>query len=124
MTVEKLRGFVADQAAKILEMDDTRLMLQVEGATPELGRRRTDRPTPYLIELQFQEIQVASERREEASDTRTLCHVSIRPTRERDRRRDNSDQRVRQLLGSLKAYLMAQDYARPDADGQPGTAAP
>ncbi|MCY2992756.1 MAG: GGDEF domain-containing protein, partial [Planctomycetota bacterium] len=124
VTVEKLRGFVADHAAEILEMEDTRLTLQVEGLPPELSRRSTDRPTPYLIELQFQEIQVPSERREEASDTRTLFQVAIRPKRERDRRRDDSDERVRQLLGSLKAYLMAQDYVSPDADGQQNTSAP
>lgn len=118
VTAEKLRGFVADQAAEIVSMDENRLSLQIEDAIPGPGRRGGDRATPYLLEIEFQEIQVPSDRREEASDTRTLCQVAIRPKRERDRRRDTTEERARQLLVSLKAYLMAQDYVCSDGDRQ------
>jgi hypothetical protein len=44
----------------------------------------------------------------------------IRPKRQRDRRRKDALERARQILASLKSYLMAQDHSanqpRPDAD--------
>jgi hypothetical protein len=35
--------------------------------------------------------------------------VTIRPRRDRDRRRDAAMEKARRLLGSLKSYLMARE---------------
>jgi hypothetical protein len=40
-----------------------------------------------------------------------VVHVVVRPKRQRDRRRRDSIERARQLLVSLKSYLMAHDLA-------------
>lgn len=114
LTVEKLRGFVSDQAAEILELHENRLTLQIDGQDPSLTRRASDRPTLYLVDLQLEERQLPVERRGGTSDLRTIIQVTIRPKRERDRRRGDVDERARQLLMSLKAYLMAQDYVHPN----------
>jgi hypothetical protein len=42
--------------------------------------------------------------------SRTLIHVVIRPQRARDRRQRDALERARQLLVSLKAYLVAQEF--------------
>jgi hypothetical protein len=40
-----------------------------------------------------------------------VIEVSIRPRRRRDRRRNNAVEQARQLLLSLKSYLMAHEKA-------------
>ena len=47
------------------------------------------------------------------SQLRTLVQITIRPKRQRDRRRNGAGERARQMFVSLKSYLMAQDYADP-----------
>jgi diguanylate cyclase (GGDEF)-like protein len=109
LAAEKLRGFVADHAAEILEVRDNRIALQVDGAELNPARRTNDRPTPFLIDMEFADLpwpeKVQSQR-----DTRTRVRIVIRPKRQRDRRQDATEERARQLLMSVKAYLMAEDW--------------
>ena len=46
----------------------------------------------------------------------TRMEVTIRPRRDRDRRREATVERARRLLGSLKSYLMARE---DDGKGAP-----
>jgi hypothetical protein len=46
--------------------------------------------------------------------TRSKIHVVIRPRRARDRRQGGAVARARQLLFSIKSYLMATDDAADD----------
>jgi hypothetical protein len=46
----------------------------------------------------------------------TVAHVTIRPKRRRNRRRDDQLDRAKLFLQSLKAYLMAKE---PEAAGEP-----
>ena len=47
------------------------------------------------------------------AELRTVVQITIRPKRQRDRRRNGADECARHLFVSLKSYLMAQDYAEP-----------
>jgi diguanylate cyclase (GGDEF)-like protein/PAS domain S-box-containing protein len=115
VTAEKLRGFVADHQAQLVKVDDDRVTLTIDSQFIPLLRRTTDRAVPFQIELTFYEKQLPVEGRQAQTALRTLIHVSIRPKRQRDRRLRDSIERARQLLASLKSYLMAQDYLMPDA---------
>jgi diguanylate cyclase (GGDEF)-like protein/PAS domain S-box-containing protein len=109
VAIEKLRGFVADQHAEIISVEDETIVLQVDGVHQPLLRRSSDRPVPYQIKLQFSEMRSALEGHPDSQSLRTLVRVSVRPKRNRDRRRADALERARQLLSSLKSYLMAQD---------------
>lgn len=113
LAVEKLRGFVFDQGAEIIEIAENAVTLQIDARSSPTMQRSSDRPTPFLIELRLEETHLAPERTPGTNASRTLAHVVIRPKRQRDRRRRNVVDRARQLLHSLKAYLMAQDYSEP-----------
>jgi len=113
VTAEKLRGFVADHHAEIVEIEDNRATLKIEGQDTLLMRRRNDRPVPFMIELTFDERPGVG-----GAQMRTLIHVVIRPKRQRDRRRTDAVERARQLLSSLKSYLMAHDYSETDGPTQ------
>ncbi len=114
VVAEKLRGFVADHHAEITAIDEEHIVLKIDGQNTGMLRRQNDRPVPFLCELKF------DEKQQESADSggkssRTLVFVSIRPIRNRDRRRRNVVERARQLVASLKSYLMAQDFAGSNA---------
>jgi diguanylate cyclase (GGDEF)-like protein len=116
VAIEKLRGFVNDQRAKIISIRDNRVELEMSSEMVSHNRRKADRPAPYRIELEFSE-----ERLERANNfglaagayAHTVAAVTIRPKRRRNRRRDEQLERARLIMQSLKAYLMAKEVAVP-----------
>jgi hypothetical protein len=112
VAVQKLRGFIADQNAKILKTDENEIELAVTDGSANLNRRAGDRATTFVIQLKL------SQKHFERSNTQgfasgkyvvTQIDVVIRPRRERDRRREATIDKARRLLGSLKSYLMARE---------------
>jgi diguanylate cyclase (GGDEF)-like protein/PAS domain S-box-containing protein len=118
VTAEKLRGFVADHHSEVVSITDDRVTLAIGAQDTPLIRRTSDRPVPFIIELTFGEQQRPVEGRPNTLAMCTLIRVLIRPKRHRDRRRRDATERARQLLVSLKSYLMATDDPEgfPDAD--------
>ena len=109
LAVEKLRGFVADHRANITSIRENEIRLEINDRQGPV-RRRDDRPVAFVVDLRFEEEQV---RRADADETapvtvsRTRIHVSIAPSKNRDRRRDDIGARAREVLTSLRSYLMA-----------------
>lgn len=108
VVVEKLRGFVADHHAQIVNVAENHVVLQIDGEQAPLLRRASDRPMPFVIELRFDEISAGQAGT--GKIVRTFAHVTIRPHRVRDRRRRDVRERAQRLLASLKSYLVAQDH--------------
>jgi diguanylate cyclase (GGDEF)-like protein/PAS domain S-box-containing protein len=112
VAVQKLRGFIADQEAKIVKTDDNELQLAITDNGPDGNRRSTDRAVTFLIHLKLS--QQHAERSIKRGFTsgphvETRLEVTIRPRRDRDRRREATVEKARRLLGSLKSYLMARE---------------
>jgi diguanylate cyclase (GGDEF)-like protein/PAS domain S-box-containing protein/putative nucleotidyltransferase with HDIG domain len=112
VAVQKLKGFIADQDAKIIKTNDTELQLLVNDGGAGAARRVDDRAIAFVIHLRL------SQRHAERSNSQgfaagsyveTRIAVEIRPRRDRDRRRDATVEKARRLLGSLKSYLMARE---------------
>jgi diguanylate cyclase (GGDEF)-like protein/PAS domain S-box-containing protein len=112
VAVQKLRGFIADQDAKIIKTNENELQLTVTGGHSRANRRATDRPVTFQIQLKL------SQQRAERANTQgfaagtyveTRIDVVISPRRDRDRRREATVEKARRLLGSLKSYLMARE---------------
>jgi diguanylate cyclase (GGDEF)-like protein/PAS domain S-box-containing protein len=110
LVVEKMRGFVADHHAQIVNVTENHLVLQIDGDQASLLRRATDRPMPFVIELRFTDSSALPAGTSTGKLVRTIAHVAIRPQRVRDRRRRDVRERAQRLLASLKSYLMAQDH--------------
>lgn len=115
IAIEKLRGFVTDQKAKIVSIRDTRVEMEITSESMGNYRRRGDRTSTFRVELEL------SEQRLEKTNTfglaagtyvHTVADVTIRPKRRRDRRRGDQAERARLLLQSLKSYLMANEPER------------
>lgn len=114
VAIEKLRGFVADHQAEILEIERNKISFQLGSTRGFLFRRSSDRNVPFLVDLEFSEI---TKTQKEGHGTR--IHVAIRPRRNRDRRREDVIDRARQLLSSLRAYLMASEDMEENLESQP-----
>jgi diguanylate cyclase (GGDEF)-like protein len=105
VTLEKLRGFIADHHAEVVSIDNSTVKILLDEDVKNANRRTSDRPVKFTMELQF-----TSHRRPEDSyggAGTTRIHVSVDPQRTRDRRRSDAADRARRLLVSLRAYLMA-----------------
>src|SRR5262249_55248825 len=112
VAIQKLRGFVSDQDAKITNTSERQLSMELTDQRATQNRRKTDRPITFAIDRKF------SQRHVERTNTsglaagkyvETRVHVTIRPRRDRDRRRDSTINKARSLLGSLKSYLIASE---------------
>jgi hypothetical protein len=118
VAIEKLRGFVADHKAELKSIEDSRILLNIFGDRSQKDRRRSDRQIPLVVELNFTEQRVrqsSSGTAASPSQTRTKIQVVMRPKRNRDRRQANAVTRARQLLASLRSYLMAiDDHSQTD----------
>ncbi len=122
VTIEKLRGFVADHHAEIESIDGDTVKLRIDGEKITLNRRTNDRSVAFQMELRLTE-----ENYEDAglhgAVRGTRIYVAIRPRRDRDRRRSDTVERARIVLSSLKSYLVAAETdpptaASPSADRQ------
>ncbi|HID78292.1 MAG TPA: diguanylate cyclase [Planctomycetaceae bacterium] len=117
IAVEKLRGFIADHQAKVLSIEGNRVRLLLNEQVGLL-RRRSDRPMKFLTEIEFEEETISrnsDSRLEAAPVSRTWIHVTVRPKRHRDRRRAHAAERTREVLLSLRSYLIATE-AQPTAE--------
>jgi diguanylate cyclase (GGDEF)-like protein/PAS domain S-box-containing protein len=111
VTVEKLRGFVADHNAEIITINAQLLVLNIDGDKLPASRRSTDRGVPYVVEIHFSEhVDTSDPRYGSAGKKVTILHTTIRPKRDRDRRVGTLQVRAQQLFSSLKAYLVAKEY--------------
>ena len=108
IVVEKLKGFIADHYAEVVPVDDRRVSLKIDVGDPSSLRRTSDREVSLVIDLEFDEVKGTGNGKGQGV-SRTLIHVAIRPQRGRDRRQRDVGDRARQLLGSLKSYLVAQE---------------
>ena len=111
MAIEKLRGFVADHQAKIVNIDGNRVRLEIDDRHPTRLRRLTDRPMTFCVDLRFEEERFQNEERDPTSGgvLRTRIRLSINPKKHRDRRRDDVSDRARDVLLSFRSYLMAAE---------------
>jgi diguanylate cyclase (GGDEF)-like protein/putative nucleotidyltransferase with HDIG domain/PAS domain S-box-containing protein len=115
VAVQKLRGFVCDQNAKILSTSQNQLSLELTDKLSSNNRRKTDREVTFTIDLLFSENHVERTNSQGTVVGRyveTHVDVTIRPRRDRDRRHNMTMGKARGLLGSLKSYLMVMEHER------------
>ena len=108
IAAQKLRGFVADNRVSITQVDGNHVQLAVEGSRG-LFRRWTHRRNALVVDLWFF---VPQQQDRGVSATRIRVRIALR--RPRERRRSEAMERSRQLLASLKAYLMASELSEAE----------
>jgi len=118
MTIEKLRGFVADHRATIVKIDGDHVQLETAEKDASRLRRLTDRPVAFLLDLRLEEERLQKQEGENAAQiVRTKITVVISLRKDRDRRRSDVAERAGRLLSSFRSYLMAN----PEEDSPTST---
>jgi len=113
VAVQKLRGFVSDQNAKILSTKQNEMSMELTDRLISANRRKSDREVAFTICLRFSEQHVRrtnSQGFAAGEYVETHVEVTIRPRRDRDRRHATTIAKARGLLGSLKSYLIAIEH--------------
>jgi diguanylate cyclase (GGDEF)-like protein/PAS domain S-box-containing protein len=122
IAVQKLRGFIADQNAEVVSVEENDLVLKLHDGRATFLRRSADRAS-LIMELSFDEQHVehvqrsGSEHQGVRHSMRTIICVAIRPKTAQERRLRDLEQRTRQILASLRSYLMASDLSPGDVEG-------
>ena len=106
LTIEKLRGFIADHAAEIISVDENHVSLRLNAVSSQTGRRRADQQISLRVEMTLSE--VAIENATALTPSKTNVHISLQPIRNRDRRNVALTACFEQVRESLKSYLMGQ----------------
>ncbi len=127
VAVEKLRGFVADHQAKLIDTEGSNVRLEMcSQPSDHRQRRSSDRPTTFIIGLHFEEYQDEVETPPTGVTPpvsrlpKTKIHFSIRPKKCRERRRDDIMDQARAVLVSFRSYLMATEpqHQKDNIDNQ------
>jgi diguanylate cyclase (GGDEF)-like protein len=108
MAIEKLRGFVADHCAKIVTTRSNHVQLEIDHRAGRM-RRRSDRSVAFVVDLRFEEEKLVASPSQGSGPgavSRTRIHATISPRKHRDRRAEMAT-RAREVLASLRSYLMA-----------------
>ncbi|QEF99118.1 putative diguanylate cyclase YdaM [Stieleria maiorica] len=115
LVIEKLRGFIADHHAEIVNVDENQLSLKVLSGSSQGGRRRIDHKISLHAVLTLSEAQKDELLTEKATPgCSTKVHVEIKPIRNRDRRRRELNDAVAQLVASFRCYLMGEIISRAE----------
>jgi diguanylate cyclase (GGDEF)-like protein/PAS domain S-box-containing protein len=110
VTVEKLRGFVADHDAQVVFANSEHVVLKLQQKGDHSGRRGSDGEVTFQIELSFAETQVPSANKRGDTSLRTAFHAVVRPLYLFDRRSRKVQKRAEQMLFSIKSYLLANEF--------------
>ena len=113
VAVEKLRGFVAEYKAQVKPIDTNHVVLQFEPESAGMLRRESDRGVAFVLELGFSEEKTLGGTR--PGHVRSRVAVSVRPRRERDRRRSDVVERARTVIKHLSNYLIATEPGPNDS---------
>ncbi len=105
LAVEKLRGFISDHRAEIIHVNGSELSLRLNVRSGN-GRRAADQQMTLNTLIRLSESRSKRGTRG-ASFTLTRVNITITPVRGRDRRSASFAPCVKQVVNSLKSYLMA-----------------
>lgn len=104
LAIQKLKGFVIDQDAQIVDVEENDISIKVTGTNPDFGKRSGDRPVPFSVLLQFSTFVDENTKKK---STKTRIKVVVTPIRTRDRRLNDLKERANLIINSVKSYLMA-----------------
>lgn len=110
LVVEKLRGFVADHNAEILRVGKNDLEVRMTARYRVKDRRRSDHRMDFHVKMILDE-QPTTHRSANGNlmqGTETIITVELKPIRIRDRRSSDEKEASKQVVASLRSYLMAE----------------
>jgi hypothetical protein len=119
VAIEKLRGFVADHQGTVTRVEEDTLELEIESPMYS-ARRKCDVGVLFVMNMRFSEEQLraqASSAKTSAAVSQIRLYVTISSQKTKDVCPGEMVQRARQIMTSLRAYLMALAEADATQEG-------
>jgi diguanylate cyclase (GGDEF)-like protein len=108
VAIQKLNGFISDHQAELTSVDESRVVIRVDGRCKQGVLRGGERPAIMLLDVSIQDVEVCLPGRQHAYQQRTKFVVAVTPLKARDRRSDYLRGQAQRLLSSFQAYLVAE----------------
>jgi len=113
LSIKKLRGFIADHHAHVIALDRNRVQIAIDQTATSLNAAAQSIPK-LILDLNYSETRPQRESAENsAHQPQTMIDVAIRTEGKIQRGRKQVERAARQLLVSLRSYLMAVDAPEP-----------
>ena len=109
VAIEKLKGFVAECKAEVIEIQSNRVHLRVDCRNAPMARRDADRPTLFEMKVDLEVVDVAGNGRVDEIQTQTRLKMKIFASRQRDRRSEALLDQANRLKQSFQSFLLAHD---------------
>ncbi len=111
LAIEKLRGFIADHNAEIINVTENQVSLKVNAIYSSGGRRRVDQQIALRAQLTLSE-SLATVQGTTGSVIQSNVHINLQPIRNRDRRNRDLAACMDQVVASFRSYLMGEIVPR------------
>lgn len=109
IVIEKLRGFIADHNAEVINVSENQLSVKVNAVCSQGGRRRVDKHIAFRVKFTLEETEkVDAGFGVGSAHINTNAFVHIEPIRNRDRRSSELAVCIEQIVASVKSYLMGE----------------
>ncbi len=109
LAIEKLKGFIADHGAEIISVDESQVSIKINASYAAGGRRRVDQHIGLRLDLTLSEArpdEMGASRKVSAGHSKV--HTILTPLRSRDRRHQDLQGCVNNVIASLRSYLMGE----------------
>ncbi len=118
LALEKLRGFIVDQQARIIKTEPQRMVIEIDDRQSGRLRRFGDRPVCFTFDVQLVERRHRTDgsRSLQAGPLCTKIRLTVTVNDSRERRREEMLTRARRLVISFRSYLMASIDEQPWAE--------
>lgn len=109
VTLEKIKGFVSEFRATVLDVQNNRVILEVDCRHAPIPHGKNERLGKFRIALKVSELEVEAGGKKASIKTCTLLEVEISPVRNRDRRNQAIISQASRLKTALQGFVVAHE---------------
>jgi hypothetical protein len=109
VTLEKLKGFVLEFKATVLQVSNDSVELEVDCRNVPIPQTQNERLGKFRMSLTIAELETKTPGRTKEIKICTLLELAIRPIRSRDRRNEVIQSQILRLKAALQGLMLAND---------------
>jgi diguanylate cyclase (GGDEF)-like protein/PAS domain S-box-containing protein len=107
VTLEKLKGFVNEFNANVVQVTHDSVIMDVDCRTAPIPQSRNERLGNFRISIKLMDVEVEANSRSNKIKTCTVLETEIMPTRGRDRRSETAVSQMLRLKTALQGWMVA-----------------
>ena len=109
MTLEKLKGFVSEFNASVIDVGCDKIVLEVDCRRTPIPQTKNERLGKFVMEIGVTELEMNAGGKKGNVKTCTLLELLISPVRSRDRRSDALESQAIRLKTAFQGVMVAHE---------------